>query len=122
MGLKQEMQKDIADEFDNDLADSIKKLQLIVSISIYNTDSGTNVVSEKVYQTRGMISGYTAKEIGVANGAIKEGYFKCIILENEISIVPKIDSIINENGTRYLIKKMNADALNVAYHIDMEKI
>ena len=89
--------------------------------SSYDTDSGQNVSTEKRYRTRGMIVGYTVKEIGASGGTIKDGSFKCLIITNECEVIPLVDDLVKEGDNRYLITSMHEDALGAMYHITMEK-
>lgn len=127
MGLSQELQDEFTEAFDTDFADAVKEIVLVKQNSVYNTDSGKNVLSDipdplKEGHTRGLISSKFQKEER-SGGAIKRGIFNAIIIVSELTLVPVIDDIIEDNLTkeRYVIISFNKDPLGVLYNIEMEK-
>ncbi|EXB07248.1 hypothetical protein [Acinetobacter baumannii] len=91
MGLREELQAEIAEAFDEDLADAVHTFtcERIVSTS-WNpkTNTSENVVEN--YSGRGVLFGsYNQYEIQTLGVLATDN--KAVILQNEVTMVPKID-------------------------------
>lgn len=91
MGLRDELQAEIAEAFDEDLADAVHTFtcERIVSTS-WNpkTNTSENVVEN--YSGRGVLFGsYNQYEIQTLGVLATDN--KAVILQNEVTMVPKID-------------------------------
>ncbi|AVN22487.1 glutamate 5-kinase [Acinetobacter pittii] len=91
MGLRDEIQAEIAEAFDEDLADAVHTFtcERIVSTS-WNpkTNTSENVVEN--YSGRGVLFGsYNQYEIQTLGVLATDN--KAVILQNEVTMVPKID-------------------------------
>ncbi|KQF50351.1 glutamate 5-kinase [Acinetobacter pittii] len=91
MGLREELQAEIAEAFDEDLADAVHTFtcERIVSTN-WNpkTNTSENVVQN--YSGRGVLFGsYNQYEIQTLGVLATDN--KAVILQNEVTMVPKID-------------------------------
>ncbi len=91
MGLRDELQAEIAEAFDEDLADAVHAFscERIVSTS-WNpkTNTSENIVDQ--YNGRGVLFGsYNQYEIQTLGVLATDK--KAIVLQNEVTMVPKID-------------------------------
>lgn len=115
MGLKSDIQGDLADAFDSDLADVIKTINLVKITDSYNTDTGLNEPTETSYPTRGVLDAYKSME--VFDTSIEPADIKAIILTNELDATPEIDDYIEYGTIRYKILAVNADPADAHWEL-----
>ena len=66
MGLREELQADLKEAFDEDLSDAVKSLtlkQVSKSQTVYDPTLGTNTRVSIDYTTRGIFTNYTVQEL-----------------------------------------------------------
>ena len=114
MGLRAEIQSDIAEAFDTDLSDAVKPITLIDRKNgVYDPATGDLTGAETTTDTRGVVSPFTSLEVLYSGGSIDIKDSKIIILANEISIEPSTEHIVkiaNEEYSILKVKKYPADA------------
>ena len=85
MGLRSEIQTEVAAAFNTDLADAVQTIILVDNKnSIYNPATGDYSETGLTHSTRGVISSYTQLEIRNSGGSIDITDNKILILANEI--------------------------------------
>ena len=122
MGLRDEITADIKDAFDTDLADAVKPFIGIRTIQgepsiediLTNTVGSNSTIIN--YSGRGVFSSYA--EIEVDNESIQMNDVKLIVLQGEITNIPKLDDVING----YQVVAVNQDAASVTYTIQLRKV
>lgn len=122
MGLRDDIQTDIAEAFDTDLADAVKSLVLIDRKGgAYNPYTGDIADAETRTATRGTVSSYTALETMYSGGAIDINDSKILILANEVSVVPITDNFVEVTGEEYRILGVKVDPADAAYILHTRK-
>lgn len=104
MGLRDEIQTDIAEAFDTDLSDAVGSFLLIETVQGgYDPVTGTTTTTERRYTGRGVFSGYTQDEVDGQHILLTD--MKVTVLqsefvdENQIPASPVVGStLINETG------------------------
>ena len=122
MGLHDEITADIKEAFNTDLADAVqpftgsRTIQGEPSIEDILTNTvGSNSTTIN-YSGRGVFSSYA--EIEVDNESIQMNDVKLIVLQGEITNIPKLDDVING----YQVVAVNQDAASVTYTIQLRKV
>ena len=122
MGLKADLDTDIKDAFDTDLADAVqpftgsRTVQGEPSIEdiLTNTVGGNSTTIN--YSGRGVFSSYA--EIEVDNESIQMNDVKLIALQDEVANTPKLDDVING----YQVVAVNQDSASVTFTIQLRKV
>lgn len=118
MGLKAEIQTDIAAAFDTDLADAVQPFtgkRVIVGDYDPATDASTS--TELNYSGRGVFTDYAVKEVDGIN--ILRTDTKLIALQNEVTALPAIGDKIN--GVFDVIN-VSCDPADVSFTIQLRKV
>lgn len=122
MGLRDDIQTDIAEAFNTDLADAVKILTIIDRKSgAYDPATGDLSGSETRTGTRGTVSSYTALETMYSGGAIDIHDSKILILANEVNVVPITDNFVEVAGEEYRILGVKKDPADAAYILHTRK-
>lgn len=95
MGMRDDIQNDLGAAFDDDLADAVSVLTLVRKIASddYDPDTGTTAYTEESFVSRGILSGFSEKEIDGTR--VLSTDTKCSILQNEIAATPIVDDVVN---------------------------
>ena len=124
MGLRDELQADIAEALDEDLADTV---QTFSCERIIKTDwdplTETHTVIKESYSGRCVIGFYNQQEVvksDVIN--ILSTDKKGTLLQNETSKVPLIDDEWNTLQGKYRVMYVKADPANVTWVIQLRKV
>lgn len=122
MGLRDEIQSEVAEAFDTDLADAVQTIVLVSNKnSIYNPATGDYTETGLTYSTRGTISYFTQLEILNSGGAIDITDNKVLILANEVTTVPTTDHLVRVGSAEYRILKVKMDPAKVAYSLQVRE-
>ena len=85
MGLRETVQKNLGEAFDTTLADAVRSLVFVdPSSSSYDPATGVVTPSALRFPTRGVVEGFTAREVANSNGAIRNKDLQVILLANEV--------------------------------------
>ena len=122
MGLKADLDIDITEAFNTDLADAVKPftgsrtIQGEPSIDdiLTNTVSSNSIVTN--YSGRGIFDGYS--EFEVDNESIMANDMKLTALQSEVTARPQLDD--NING--YQVVAVNQDPASVTFTIQLRKV
>lgn len=123
MGLREELQADLKEAFDEDLSDAVRTLTLkhvSKDQTVYDPALGTNTRISVEYSTRGIFTGYTILE--QFNSFIEPTDSKLIIIANELAVVPQIRDIISEGTDNYNIVGQLNDPLEATYELQIRKV
>jgi hypothetical protein len=124
MGLKDDLQKDIAAAFNNDLADAVSPFVLThfdKGEGVYDTSTGLYTGDSTDYSSRGVFGDYDQMER--ANAHIEATDVKLIVLQNKISVEPSLrDTITQENSKTYRIITVFKDPVNATYKLQIRSI
>lgn len=117
MGLKDEINADIAQAFDMDLADAVK--EFVATRHIQNDDDwamNDNTGTQTEYKGRGVFGGYHAYEIDGQNVMATD--IKLICLQSELTDTPQIDDLID--GKRVLA--ISKDPADVSFVLQLRAV
>lgn len=124
MGLRDDLQADLAEAFDDDLADAVTAFTGTRAVAD-DTDSGIDdwmlppdavTDSTLTYSGRGVFTDYSTYEL--ESDIINVTDVKLICLTNEITAEPMADDKING----YSVVMVNRDPANATYEIQLRRV
>ena len=124
MGLRDELQADLAEAFDDDLSDAVTAFTGTRTVAD-DTDSGiddwmnppdTPSASTLTYSGRGVFTDYSTYELD--SDIIDVTDVKLIVLQNEITAEPIADDKING----YSVIRVSKDPANATYEIQLRQV
>ncbi len=124
MGLRDDIQADLAEAFDDDLADAVTAFTGVRTVAS-DTDDGIDdwmnppdapSNNALTYTGRGVFADYTAYEID--NDIVQASDVKLICLANEITAEPIADDKIND----YQVVRVNKDPALASYEIQLRQV
>lgn len=127
MGIRDELQADIAEAFNNDLADAVNAFT-----GRYVIQSGWDPITETggetavTYSGRGVLSRYKTSRIDNVN--ILAGDLLLIALQNEVSDEPAVDhtitttDLVTDERQEYQVKDVYADPAAATYKIQLRRV
>ena len=124
MGLRDDLQADLADAFNTDLGDAVTAFTGTRTVAD-DTDSGiddwmnppdTPSTSTLTYSGRGVFTDYSTYELD--SDIIDVTDVKLIVLQNEITAEPIADDKING----YSVIRVSKDPANATYEIQLRQV
>ena len=124
MGLRDELQADLAEAFDDDLSDAVTAFTGVRTVAS-DTDSGIddwmnppNAPNESTptYTGRGVFTDYSTYELN--SDIINVTDVKLIVLQNEITAEPIADDKIND----YSVVRVSKDPALATYEIQLRQV
>lgn len=118
MGLRTDVQTDVAAAFDGDLADAVKSFTLKqYNRGQYNPATGdlSGAAYPNEYTSRGVFADYEQPE--VLNSAIEPGDVQVIVLQNELEVTPRIADVIVESSVEYRVIGIGKDPADAIWQI-----
>ena len=124
MGLRDELQADLAEAFDDELSDAVTAFAGTRTVAD-DTDSGiddwmnppdTPSASTLTYSGRGVFTDYSKYELD--SDIIDVTDVKLIVLQNEITAEPIADDKING----YSVIRVSKDPANATYEIQLRQV
>lgn len=122
MGLREELQTDIKEAFDEDLSDGVTPVILRKrdqAGTVYDPDTGLSVTSSVDYSTRGIFSDYSTLER--FNTHIAPTDVKFIIIANEISVLPGVKDKLIDGTAEYSVIRFEQDPIKATYTLHVRK-
>lgn len=121
MGLRSEIQTDIGAAFDGDLADAVKSF----TIAAFNRGTYDPTADEygsygTPVTSRGVFGRYFQQEI--LNSNIEPSDVKLIVLQNELSMTPKIGDQIVEGTDEYRLQWVEKDPADTIWKLTIRKV
>lgn len=126
MGIRDEIQSELAEAFDTDLADAVNPFA-----GNYVIQSDWDPVTEQggettvTYTGRGVLGSYSLNRIDGVN--ILHGDLKLTVLVNEVTDTPAVDHIITANdlmsgaSQRYKVITAKTDSAKASYSIQLRR-
>ena len=122
MGLKADLDADVTEAFNTDLADVVKPFT--GSRTVQGEPSIEDILTNTVgsnsttinYSGRGVFGGYS--EFEVDNESIMANDVKLTALQSEVTTRPQLDDVING----YQVVAVNQDSASVTYTIQLRKV
>ena len=124
MGLRDELQADLAEAFDDELGDAVTAFTGTRTV-VDDTDSGiddwmnppdTPSASTLTYTGRGVFTDYSTYELN--SDIINVTDVKLIVLQNEITAEPIADDKIND----YSVVRVSKDPALATYEIQLRQV
>ena len=121
MGIKEELQSELAEAFDGDLSDAVSD-GVFYSIEYSNdTTMGSVTPSETTYDTRGVVTYYLAEEIARSGGSLQTGDAKIVIIQSELDAIPAIGDEMVIGTAYYKIFNVKPDPTNSIWTLQMRR-
>lgn len=117
MGLRDDVQADIAEAFDDDLADAVTNFAASRTVIGDTLDpvTGTYTKTTTAYDGRGVFGAYAAHEIDGQH--IQRADVKLTALQNEVTDTPAIDDIIDG----YAVINVAHDPAGAAWSLQLRR-
>ena len=122
--MRDELQAELAEAFNDDLADAVDSFTCTKPIYSGEFDFETQtypVVGNESYLGRGVLFGSYQKEL-VKPVDYQAEDAKAIVLQNEVTAVPQIDDIWNTVKGDFEVKNIGADPASATYTVQLRKV
>ena len=120
MGLQSDIQTDVAQALDSDLADATYDFIYQTSQSEYDPVVGKPIEMKENYHTRGVFSPIENSQVD--GEQIKIGDAQFLILENELEVKPEIDNLILFGSDTYYINIVLIDPAQAMWDLTARKV
>lgn len=124
MGIKDDIQAEVAAAFSADLADAVDTFTCEKPIYSGEFDFETQtypVVGSESYSGRGVLFGSYQKDL-VKPADYQAEDAKAIVLQNEVSGVPQIGDVWNTVKGDFEVKNIGSDPVSATYIIQLRKV
>ena len=124
MGIKDDIQAEVAAAFSADLADAVDTFTCEKPIYSGEFDFETQtypVVGSESYSGRGVLFGSYLKDL-VKPADYQAEDAKAIVLQNEVTAVPQIDDIWVTDKGDFKVVNIGADPTSATYTIQLRKV
>ncbi|MDM9589573.1 glutamate 5-kinase [Pseudomonas asiatica] len=126
MGIRDEIQADLAEAFDEDLADAVVPFSgAYLGPSVWDPVNETTTAQPVTYTGRGVLDSYDSRRVDNIN--IKVGDVLLICLANEVTDRPAVghqitvDDLLTGQQVTYRIVSPGIDPAKAHYEIQMRK-
>ena len=123
MGMRDELQEELAEAFSTDLADAVDTFTCEKPIYSGEFDFETQtypVVGSESYSGRGVLFGSYLKDL-VKPADYQAEDAKAIVLQNEVTAVPQIDDVWATSRGDFKVVNIGADPVAATYTIQLRK-
>ena len=121
--MREELQAELAEAFNNDLADAVDSFtctKLIYS-GVFDFETQTYpVVGSESYSGRGVLFGSYLKDL-VKPADYQAEDAKAIVLQNEVTAVPQIGDVWTTSKGDFKVVNIGADPVAATYAIQLRK-
>ena len=124
MGIKDDIQAEVAAAFSADLADAVDTFTCEKPIYSGEFDFETQtypVVGSESYSGRGVLFGSYLKDL-VKPADYQAEDAKAIVLQNEVAAVPQIDDVWATSKGDFKVVNIGADPVAATYTIQLRKV
>lgn len=124
MGMRDELQEELAVAFNEDLADAVDSFtceKLIYSGEFDFETQTYPIVGDESYSGRGVLFGSYQKEL-VKPVDYQAEDAKAIVLQNEVTAVPQIGDVWNTVKGDFEVKNIGSDPVSATYIIQLRKV
>ena len=122
--MRDELQAELAEAFNEDLADAVDTFTCEKPIYSGEFDFETQtypVIGSESYSGRGVLFGSYLKDL-VKPADYQAEDAKAIVLQNEVAAVPQIDDIWNTSKGSFVVVNIGADPASATYSIQLRKV
>ena len=124
MGIKDDIQAEVAAAFSADLADAVDSFTCEKPIYSGEFDFETQtypVVGSESYSGRGVLFGSYQKDL-VKPADYQAEDAKAIVLQNEVTGIPQIDDVWVTSKGDFKVVNIGADPVSATYSIQLRKV
>ncbi len=124
MGMRDELQEELAEAFSTDLADAVDTFTCEKPIYSGEFDFETQtypVVGDESYSGRGVLFGSYQKDLVKPTDYQTEDA-KAIVLQNEVTAVPQIDDVWVTSKGDFKVVNIGADPTNSIWTCQLRKV
>ena len=124
MGMRDELQEELAAAFNEDLADAVDTFTCEKPIYSGEFDFETQtypVVGSESYSGRGVLFGSYLKDL-VKPADYQAEDAKAIVLQNEVTAVPQIDDVWATSKGDFKVVNIGADPASATYTVQLRKV
>lgn len=124
MGMRDELQEELAAAFDEDLADAVDTFtceKLIYSGEFDFETQTYPIVGDESYSGRGVLFGSYLKDM-VKPADYQATDSKAIVLQNEVAAVPQIDDVWNTVKGDFKVINIGADPTSSIWVCQLRKV
>lgn len=124
MGMKDELQEELAAAFNEDLADAVDTFtceKLIYSGEFDFETQTYPVVGDESYSGRGVLFGSYQKDL-VKPADYQAEDAKAIVLQNEVTAVPQIGDVWVTSKGDFKVINIGSDPVSATYIIQLRKV
>lgn len=115
MGIRNDLQIDLADAFDTDLSDAVKSFTYREISKVFNPTTNTTTDTPTDYLSRGVFSRFKRSVMKDSN--VLPTDIKLIILQHELATIPLEHSLIVTTDRIYNIIKVMQDPANATWKL-----
>ena len=122
--MRDELQAELAEAFNDDLADAVDSFTCTKPIysGVFDFETQTYpVVGSESYSGRGVLFGSYLKDL-VKPADYQAEDAKAIVLQNEVTAVPQIDDIWNTSKGGFVVVNIGADPTNSTWTCQLRKV
>ncbi|MBJ9984440.1 glutamate 5-kinase [Acinetobacter sp. S40] len=122
MGIRDEIQAEIAEAFNEDLADAVHSFICErITKSNWDPKTETYIESKEVYTGRGVLFGsYNQYEVQTLGVLATDK--KATVLQNEVTMVPKIDDSWTTGQGLYRVMNIQQDPAGAIWKCQLRKV
>lgn len=118
--MRDEIQKELAEAFDSDLADAVRPFSgSYVIEGDWDPVTETGDITTVAYTGRGILDNYSLNRIDGIN--ILSGDVVLIALANEVTQIPAVDHKILIDAQTYKVKSVQIDPVAAHYDIQLRR-
>ena len=124
MGLREELQADIADAFNTDLKDAVSEFTCTKIIYSGEMDFATQtypIIGNETYSGRGVLFGSYQKDM-VKPVDYQVTDCKAIVLQSEVTGVPQISDIWMTVKSEFRVVNIGADPMDAIWKVQLRKV
>ena len=124
MGLREELQDDIAEAFNTDLEDAVSEFTCTKIIYSGEMDFATQtypIIGNETYSGRGTLFGSYQKDM-VKPVDYQVTDCKATVLQNEVSGVPQISDIWMTVKSEFRVVNIGADPMDAIWKVQLRKV
>lgn len=122
--MREELQAELAEAFNDDLADAVDSFtcQKPIYSGEFDFDTQTYpVVGSESYSGRGVLFGSYQKDL-VKPADYQAEDAKAIVLQNEVTAVPQIDDVWATSKGDFKVVNIGADPVEATYTLQLRKV
>ena len=124
MGLREELQDDIAEAFNTDLEDAVSEFTCTKIIYSGEMDFATQtypIIGNETYSGRGILFGSYQKDM-VKPVDYQVTDCKATVLQNEVTQVPQISDVWMTVKSEFRVVNIGADPMDAIWKVQLRKV